>query len=88
MTTCAPGLNSRARCARLAPASKLLASCDWLCGRTWLHSVSKTTTCVQDGVSSPRLVFEDAERIGGHQLAIPDRSSHNVRDLSRAAIPV
>jgi hypothetical protein len=40
------------------------------------------------GVSAPQLVPEDAEGVGGYQVAIPDRSSENVRNLRRATIPI
>ena len=40
------------------------------------------------GISSPQLVSEDAKGVGGLQLTLPDRSSEDVRNLSRPAITI
>jgi hypothetical protein len=39
-------------------------------------------------VFRPQLVFENAQSVGGHEFAVADRSSEDVRDLRRAAIPI
>jgi len=40
------------------------------------------------GVSPPQLVPEDAQSVRGSHVAVADRSSKDMRDLCRAAIPI
>ena len=52
-----------------------------------LHRTNWNLLCFV-GVELPQFVLDDAKSVGGHQLAIPNRLSEDVRDLRQSAIPI